>query len=473
MLFGDVVKHKNPMIWNIHNKKLIQEQNSFFNKVKDSTDSNIQKCLSFQFQIVYFGKVQKTWHLQVSTAEKKYIFFKRPNSPPKQAIFFELSKVLTAFNVPKVWTFEHSTFQSSKKHVFFVFEFLVFSKVPNNMFWFLNFEFSKVKTKIRIQWSKFPIIWTFAKTRTKQRYFLNSRIFTGHMSSSTFPSMLQMLNIHKVTYDFLIIFSFFFLYFYFANFPWNLAHFREHEGPNTFHFLSPSSGNLIFRMNMPWISKVRTRQRNRVHPQGDQPVKHLESILRQELSAPESLRRRHAIQASSGSLVLVFCFVRSTWALSAGWSEHPDSLSCSFVCVSTMFCISNHLKIPKCTVCSLSWQLVSRFRHSFEQSFLFIAIFALLYFQWRFKWQRFTSNMEPSGEAFSWFTPIVDLAFKRDQAKLTKQANCGCEKQAYPGYPASCFNVRQRRNSFMILEVLNLSIEDRGSRLNCKNSVGH
>ena len=184
---------------------------------------------------------------------------------------------------------------------------------------------------------KISIIWTFAKTRTKQRYFLNSRIFTDTMSSSTFPSMLQMLNIHKVTYDFLIIFSFFFSIFILRIFLGTLPISASHEGPNTFHFLSPSSGNLIFRMNMPWISKVRTRQRNRVHPQGDQPVKHLESILRQELSAPESLRRRHAIQASSGSLVLVFCFVRSTWALSAGWSEHPDSLSCSFVCVSTMF----------------------------------------------------------------------------------------------------------------------------------------
>ena len=138
-------------------------------------------------------------------------------------------------------------------------------------------------------------------------------------------------------------FRFFPLYFYFANFPWNLAHFREHEGPNTFHFLSPSSGNLIFRINMPWISKARTRQRNRVHPEGDQPVKHLESILRQELSAPESLRRRHAIQASSGSLVLVFCFVRSTWALSAGWSEHPR-FSELFFCLCLVYVL--HLEPP-------------------------------------------------------------------------------------------------------------------------------
>lgn len=171
MLFGDVVQHKNPMIWNIHNKKLIQEQISFCNKVKDSTDSNIQKCLSFQ--IVYFGKAQKT--SSSFNSEKHFLhlftFSNAPTVLPNKRFFFELSKVLTAFNAPKVWTFEHSTFQSSKKHVFFVFEFLDFSKVPNNMFWFLNFEFSKVKTKIRIQWSNFPIIWTFTKTRTKQRDF--------------------------------------------------------------------------------------------------------------------------------------------------------------------------------------------------------------------------------------------------------------------------------------------------------------
>lgn len=189
-------------------------KNSFKNKFHSLTKSKIQRIQTFRsvwvFRLFILERCKRHGIFKFQQRKKNTSFSNAPTVLPNKRFFFELSKVLTAFNVPKVWTFEHSTFQSSKKHVFFVFEFLDFSKVPNNMFWFLNFEFSKVKTKIRIQWSKFPIIWTFAKTRTKQRYFLNSRIFTGRMSSSTFPSMLQMLNIHKVTYDFLIIFSLFF-----------------------------------------------------------------------------------------------------------------------------------------------------------------------------------------------------------------------------------------------------------------------
>ena len=155
MLFGDVVKHKNPMIWNIHNKKLIQEQNSFFNKVKDSTDSKHSEVFEFSISDCLFWKGAKDMASSSFNSGKKIHLFQTPQQSSQTSDFFWTFKGPNCFQCSEglnFWTFNFSIIQKTR-----VFCFRVFSlfKSPEQHVLISEFWVLKSQNKNTHQWSKF------------------------------------------------------------------------------------------------------------------------------------------------------------------------------------------------------------------------------------------------------------------------------------------------------------------------------